>query len=126
MERASFLSPMKSAFELGIPCTNHTDYTVTPMDQLFLLGTSVNRTSRTGKIIGEAQRITPYQGLKALTINAAHQYFEENSKGSLKVGKLADLVILDKNPLKVASNEIKNIKVTETFKEGKSIYKKQN
>ena len=126
LERASFLSPMKSAFELGIPCTNHTDYTVTPMDQLFLLGTSVNRTSRTGKIIGEAQRITPYQGLKALTINAAHQYFEENSKGSLKAGKLADLVILDKNPLKVAPNEIKDIKVTETFKEGKSIYKKTN
>jgi len=95
------------------------------MDQLFLLWTSVNRISRNGVVVGEAERITPYEGLKALTINGAFQYFEEKTKGSLKKGKLADLVILDKNPLKVQANEIKNIKVFETIKEGKSVYKQQ-
>jgi predicted amidohydrolase YtcJ len=109
----------------GIMCTNHTDGSVTPMDQLFLLWTSVNRISRNGVVVGEAERITPYEGLKALTINGAFQYFEEKTKGSLKKGKLADLVILDKNPLKVQANEIKNIKVFETIKEGKSVYKQQ-
>ena len=74
--------------------------------------------------MGEAQRIDAYRGLKALTINGAYQYFEENTKGSLKAGKLADLVILDKNPLKVNAMTIKDIKVMETIKEGKSIYKK--
>lgn len=122
-ERAGFISPMKSAIDLGIICTNHTDGNVTPMDQLFLLWTSVNRVSRNGVVVGEAERITPYDGLKALTINGAFEYFEEKTKGSLKTGKLADLVILDKNPLKVQAKEIKDIKVLETIKEGKSVYK---
>ena len=124
MERASFLSPMKSAMDMDIIATNHTDASVTPMDQLFLLWTSVNRLSRNGVVVGEAQRIDAYHGLKALTINGAYQYFEENTKGSLKAGKMADLVILDKNPLKVDPMTIKNIVVLETIKEGNSVYKK--
>ena len=60
--------------------------------------------------------------LKSITINAAYQYFEEKTKGSLEPGKFADFVILDKNPLKVESMAIKDIKVVETIKEGKSIY----
>ena len=123
-ERAGFLSPMKSAINMGIICTNHTDGSVTPMDQLFLLWSSVNRISRNGVIVGEGERISAYEGLKALTINGAYEYFEENNKGSLKTGKIADLVILDKNPLKVQANDIKDIKVLETIKEGKSIFKK--
>jgi hypothetical protein len=63
--------------------------------------------------------------LKSITINAAYQYFEEDTKGSLEPGKLADLVILDKNPLKVETIDIKDIKVIETIKEGNSIYKAQ-
>jgi predicted amidohydrolase YtcJ len=121
-ERADFISPMKSTFDMGIVCTNHTDCAVTPMDQLFLLWTSVARETKSGKVLGESEKITPYQGLKALTINGAYEYFEENSKGSLKAGKLADLVIISKNPLKVGVNEIKNIKVVETIKEGKSVF----
>lgn len=122
-ERGGFISPMKSAMDMGIPCSNHTDCTVTPMDQLFLLWTSVNRISRNGQVVGEAQRIDPYRGLKALTINGAYEAFEENSKGSIRAGKLADLVILDKNPLKVNPAEIKDIKVLETIKEGRTIFK---
>jgi len=122
-ERSDYLSPMKAAFDLGIRATNHTDCIVTPMDQLFLLWTSVNRVSRSGKIIGKEQRITPYQGLKALTINGAYEYFEEKNKGTLEVGKIADLVVLDKNPIKVSPVEIKDIKVVETIKDGLSVYK---
>jgi predicted amidohydrolase YtcJ len=124
-ERAGFLSPMRSAIDKGILATNHTDNIVTPMDQLFLLYTSVNRISRNGVVVGEAERITAYEGLKAQTINGAYEYFEEDIKGSLKAGKMADLVILDKNPLKVDVGDIKNIKVLETIKEGKTVYKKQ-
>jgi hypothetical protein len=90
---------------------------------MVVLWTAVNRVSRGGEVIGPDQRVTPLEALKAITINAAHQYFEEKSKGSLEPGKLADLVILDKNPLKVDPMTIKDIKVVETFKEGKSIYK---
>jgi len=123
-ERAGFISPMRSAIDMGIRATNHTDNIVTPMDQMFLLWTSVRRLSRTGQAVGEAQRVTPYEGLQALTINGAYEYFEEDTKGSLKAGKMADLVILDRNPLKVEPDQIKEIKVVETIKEGKTVFKK--
>lgn len=123
-ERAFFLSPMKTSMEMGIVCTNHTDFPVTPVDQLFLLGTAVNRIARSGTVIGEDQRLTPYEGLKAITINAAYQHKQEHLKGSIKVGKLADFVILADNPLSVAADKIKDILVLETIKEGETIYKR--
>jgi predicted amidohydrolase YtcJ len=124
-ERAFFLSPIHTADSLGIIYTNHTDYIITPINQLFTIWSAVNRVSRSGKIIGVNERATAYQGLKAITINGAYQYFEEKTKGSLKEGKLADLVILDQNPLKVDKMKIKDILVVETIKEGKSVYKKK-
>jgi len=96
---------------------------VSPLDQMFVVWSAVNRVSRGGEVIGPDQRVTPMEALKAITINAAYQYFEEKSKGSLEPGKLADLVILDGNPLKVDPMKIKDIKVIETIKEGKTIYR---
>jgi predicted amidohydrolase YtcJ len=122
-ERARYLSPMKDAHDIGLIFTNHTDYTVTSLDQMFLLWTAVNRLTRTGYVLGEEQGINPYQGLRAITYNAAYQYGEEKTKGSLEAGKLSDLVILDRNPLKVAPVDIKNIKVLSTIKNGVEIYK---
>lgn len=122
MERAYFLSPMASALQLGLKPTNHSDDTVTPLDPLFSVWTAVNRTSRSGAVIGENERVSPYQALKAITIHAAYELFEEDAKGSLTVGKLADFVILAKNPLTVEPMEIKNIQVLETIKSGSSIY----
>jgi predicted amidohydrolase YtcJ len=95
-----------------------------PVDQMFVIWTTVNRISRGGVVIGPDQRITPMEALKALTINAAYQYGEQSSKGSIEPGKLADLAILSGNPLTVPLGAIKDIKVVETFK-GKSIYKSQ-
>ena len=123
-ERAWFLSPLKSAQNRQIIFTNHTDFGVTPISQLFLWWTSVARESRSGQVIGPAERVTVLEGLRAITINGAYQYGEEKEKGSIEVGKKADLVILSENPLKVAIAKIKDIKVLETIKEGKSIYKK--
>lgn len=121
-EQAHFLSPLKTALSNGIRFANHTDFNVAPIDQLFVLWSSVNRVSREGEVIGADERITPLEGLKALTINAAYWYREEERKGSLETGKLADLVILDRNPLTVDPVTIKDIKVLETIKEGKTIY----
>jgi predicted amidohydrolase YtcJ len=124
-ERAGFISPLNTAMKKGIVCTNHTDCPVTPMDQMFLLWTSVARQTRSGKSIGKAEALTPYQGLKVLTINVAYQFFEEELKGTLSAGKMADLVILDRNPLKVKTDEIPEIKVQETIKEGKTVFLKK-
>lgn len=123
-KRANFLSPIATADKMAITYTNHSDDTVTPLDPLFSVWSAVNRTSRSGKVIGANERITPYQALQAITTNAAYQYFEEDSKGSLTPGKLADLVILDNNPLTVDANNIRDIKVIRTIKEGKTIYER--
>ena len=84
---------------------------------------SVKRQTKTGKILGEDESISILDALKGITINAAYQYFEEDIKGSIKKGKLADLVILDKDPLKVQIDEIKDIKILETIKNGEILYK---
>jgi predicted amidohydrolase YtcJ len=121
-EQAAFLSPLKSAASKGVQFANHTDFYVAPIDQLFVLWSAVNRVSREGEIIGPGERVSPLEALKALTIHPAYWFREEQSKGSLEVGKLADLVILDQNPLTVAPIAIKDIKVVETFKEGKPVF----
>ncbi len=121
-EQAMYISPMRDAIDAGLRPTNHTDAVVAPLDQMFMLWSAVNRISRAGAEIGPDQRVTPLEGLKAMTIWAAEQYGEQESKGSLEAGKLADLVILDKNPLEVDKMAIKDIRVVETIKEGKTIY----
>ena len=123
-EQAMYISPMRDAIDKGLKPTNHTDFVVAPLDQMFMLWTAVNRVSRAGASIGPDQRVTPMEGLKAMTIWSAEQHREGDIKGSLEAGKLADLVILDKNPLKVDRKAIKDIKVVETIKEGKTIYRK--
>jgi len=122
-EQAMYISPMRDAIDKGLAPTNHTDFVVAPLDQMFMMWSAVNRVSRAGAVIGEDQRVTPLEALKAMTINVAQQYGEQSSKGTLEVGKLADLVVLDQNPLKVDAMKIKDVKVVETIKEGKSIFK---
>ena len=121
-KQAMYISPMRDAIDAGLHPTNHTDFVVAPLDQMMMLWTAVNRISRAGAEIGPGQRVTPLEGLKAMTIWAAEQYGEDESKGSLEPGKRADLVILDKNPLKVDRLAIKDIRVVETIKDGKTVY----
>jgi len=125
-EQTFYISPMRDAIDKGLRPTNHTDFVVAPLDQMFMMWSAVNRVSRAGQLIGASQRVSPLEALKAMTLNVAIQYGEEALKGSLEVGKLADMVILDRNPLKVDPMMIKDIKVVETFKEGKSIYQASN
>jgi hypothetical protein len=121
-EQAAYISPMRDAINAGLRPTNHTDFVVAPLDQMMMLHSAVNRTSRSGQPIGPDQRISPYEGLLTMTAWAAEQYGEESSKGSLEQGKRADLVILDKNPLSVAPTAIKDIHITQTIKDGSTIW----
>ncbi|MEK8180812.1 amidohydrolase [Flavobacterium buctense] len=123
-DKAQLISPINSALKKGIRVTSHTDAPVAMPNLMMIMYTTVNRISRSGTVIGPDERLTPYQALKSITIWGAEQFFEEDNKGTLTVGKLADMVVLDKNPLKVDPLTLKDIKVTETIKEGKSIFKK--
>lgn len=122
-ERAQNISPIGSALAKGIVFTLHQDPPVKVPNQILAIHNAVNRRTESGRILGGHQRISPLEAIKAITINGAFQYFEEDTKGSIEEGKLADLVILDRNPLEVDSMEIKDIKVLETIKEGNTIFK---
>lgn len=120
--RAAGISPVRHAVALGMRYTNHTDSPVVPPDMMHLVWTAVNRESRSGRVIGPSERVSAYQALKAITDHAAWQYFEERSKGTLEPGKLADLVILEANPLKVPPRAIRDLKVVQTIKEGRVVW----
>jgi len=121
-KRADFISPQKTAWAEGLRPTAHNDSPVVPTDMMRLVWSSVNRRTRSGDILGPLERITPYRALQQVTINAAWQIHEDDSKGSISVGKRADLVVLDRNPLDVDKMKLKDIKVVATIKDGKTIF----
>jgi predicted amidohydrolase YtcJ len=122
---ANTISPTRTALNKGLKITIHTDAPVALPNLMRMIGISVDRKSRSGQIIGEKERLTPYEALQAITTWSAYQHFEEHQKGTLEVGKLADMIILDKNPLKASPSEIKEIKVLETIKDGVIVYRRQ-
>lgn len=123
-DKAQQISPIKSALKKGIRVSSHTDAPVALPNLMMIMWTTVNRVSRSGTVMGPDERLTPYEALKSITIWGAEQFFEEKNKGTLTPGKLADMVVLDKNPLKVDPMTLKDIVVLETIKEGKTVYKK--
>jgi predicted amidohydrolase YtcJ len=121
-QRARRISPAKSALDRGIKFTLHHDAPVAGIGMLQVASASVNRITSGGKELGPEQRITAFEALRAITADAAWQYFEEDSKGTLENGKLADLVILSDNPMTVDPMKMVDIEVLETIKEGVTIY----
>ncbi len=121
--RGQRISPVHSALDRELMYNFHTDTPVIQPNIFHTLWTAVNRVTRGGILCGAEQRITVYDALKAVTIHAAYAYFEEQSKGSIKPGKRADLIITDKNPLKVEVIDLKNIQVMSTYKDGELLFK---
>ncbi len=121
-KRAARMSPSRSAVERGMHFTIHCDSPVVPMEPLRLVWAAVNRRSASGASIGPEQRITPMQALRAVTIEAAYQHFEDDVKGSLEPGKLADLVILSRSPLE-DPERIDTIDVLETIVGGETVWR---
>ena len=121
-ERAKNISPTGWLMARDMKFSIHSDAPVTFPNSMRVLHSAVNRVTRSGAILGAEHRLSPMDAIKAMTIWPAYQHFEEDHKGSLEIGKLADLVILDRNPLEVDPANIKDIVVLETIKAGRSIY----
>jgi predicted amidohydrolase YtcJ len=120
-ERACRQNPAQTALNKGIPFSIHLDTPVTPINPLLLVWSAVNRLSTGGNVIGEDERISALQALRATTIDAAWQVFQEDNRGSIEVGKFADLVVLSDNPIE-HPDTIKGIKVLETVVGGRTVY----
>ncbi|WP_223424486.1 amidohydrolase family protein [Tateyamaria pelophila] len=119
---ADNISPTGWVRERGMMFSSHHDAPVAFPDSMRILDATVTRRSRSNDIIGPAQRVDVLTALKSLTIWPAYQHFEEDRKGSLEPGKLADLVILSKDPTAIDPETLDSIVVLETIKEGRSIY----
>ena len=124
-DRANNISPLRTADKLGVKIGLHNDTPSSGPNALFSVWSAVNRKTFSGRTLGEEQRIDAYTALQGFTVNAAYQYKEEAQKGTLAKGMLADLVQLDRNPLKVDTDDIKNIRVVQTIKHGKPLYRVQ-
>ena len=121
-DRGMRISPMRKALEEGLVCSIHQDSPVTEPDMLHSVWCAVNRITRSGVTIGEENKITPYQALIAATSGGAFSYFEENTKGILRAGAVADFVILDRDPTAVDPMEIKDLQVLATLKNDSAIF----
>jgi hypothetical protein len=123
-DRAAGISALRSSIDRGIRFTVHDDTPVTPVNPLQLVWVGVNRLTKSNQVLGPDERITPLEALRTVTIDAAWQNFEEDIKGSIAPGKLADFVVLSDNPLTVNPTEIRDITVLETIVGGKTVYER--
>ncbi|MBL0115737.1 MAG: amidohydrolase family protein [Sphingomonadales bacterium] len=87
-----------------------------------LIWSSVNRRTQSGDILGPLERISVYQALQQVTINAALQIGEDGEKGSIAIGKRADFVLLETNPLSADPMKLNEVKVLATIKDGSTVF----
>lgn len=124
IKRAARLSPMVSALKRGIMFGMHNDSPFTPIEPLVTIGMAVTRRSSSGEVLGPEQSISVEQALRAFTLGNAYVSSDEGIKGSLKEGKLGDVVVLEADPYQVKQEEIKDIPVVMTIVAGKIAYMK--
>ncbi len=122
LDRASRISPAGSAARAGLRFTFHQDSPVIMPDMLETISAAVARVTSGGVLLGEDERISVEEALRAVTLDAAYQYGEENEKGSITVGKRADLVLLDRDITTSRHEDIAGIRVVGTWKDGKRIF----
>jgi len=122
-KRAIMAQPVKSAYYVKF--SNHTDYPETPLEPGFLLWSAANRLTQSGQELEQWQRLDVLSNLRAITADAAWQLHENEHKGSITVGKQADLVILDRNPVNMDPAALRDVRVMQTIKAGKTVYQRE-
>lgn len=126
-ERASHLSPAHSVLQAGVPLTFHTDTPVILPNLWEAMWCAVTRVTSSGRQLDTTECISIEQALRAVTVTAAWQYDEESSKGTLSVGKRADMIIVENNPLDCGNSpeqleSLRNMRVLSTIKDGTEIW----
>ncbi len=123
-ERLERMFAAKSFLDAGVTIAAHSDHPCAPYPPLMALHGLVNRRTKSGRPIGQSQKVSILEALKLYTINSAYQQFDEDILGSIEEGKLADFVVLGEDILKVPTQKIKDIKIEMTIIDGKIVYSK--
>lgn len=121
-KRWNMMHANKSAIEMGIPVAGNSDYSVSAADPMMRIQSMVTRKHIDGKVYGPKQKITVNQALYVWTMGSAYSFFEEDLKGSISPGKLADFIVLSEDPNVVKPETIKDIIVEKTFIGGHQVY----
>jgi predicted amidohydrolase YtcJ len=118
--------PAKSYFDYGVIAAATTDVFVTPISPWYGLYAAVERRAiGTGQVIAPQERLDVLKALEMFTRNPAYIGFEENKKGSIEAGRLADFIVIDRDVLSVASAELKDVKVLSTYVGGELVYEQR-
>jgi predicted amidohydrolase YtcJ len=121
-ERLDWMFAVRSFLDAGIRVTQASDYPPGPFEPMMALRSEVTRTDSHGNLWGPRQRVTVEEALRVGTINGAYASFEENRKGSITAGKLADLVVLGRDPLRVDPMALIDIPIERTMTGGRWVY----
>jgi predicted amidohydrolase YtcJ len=121
-EKLRWMFAHRSFLDAGIPVPGASDYGPGPFEPMMAIQSMVTRTDYRGRVWGPNQRVTVGEALRIATINGARASYEEDVKGSITVGKLADFVILAEDPHEVAPDRIKDIKIARTVTGGRTVY----
>ncbi len=124
LERASLTTPVRSYLDAGLPVSSGTDSPVVPFPPLWTLYHFVTRDTITGGVLGTNQRVSRREAIRMATVNNAWLTFEEQTKGSLEAGKLADLIVLSENPLTCSEPKLRDAQVLMTMVGGRIVYEK--
>ena len=121
-DKMQWMFAHRSFLDYGIPVPGASDYMPGPFEPLMAIQSMVTRKDFNGQDWGENQKVTVDEALQIATINGAHASYEENSKGSIVAGKLADFVMLAQDPHEVNPDEIKNIGIVRTVVGGQTMH----
>jgi predicted amidohydrolase YtcJ len=121
-ERLNWMFAVRSFLDAGIPVTQASDYPPGPFEPMMALQSEVTRTDTHGNVWGPRQRVTVEEAIRVGTINGAYASFEENHKGSIAAGKLADLVVLGRDPMRVDPMSLINIPIERTMVGGRWVF----
>jgi predicted amidohydrolase YtcJ len=121
-DRLEHMFPMRDFLAAGLRPTDSSDYTASPSEPMMWLQSQTTRSDMRGNVWGANQRITMEQAIQCGTLNGAYGSFEEKLKGSIEPGKLADLLVLGKDPFRVEPGELISIPVERTMIGGKWVY----
>jgi predicted amidohydrolase YtcJ len=121
-ERLDRMFALRSFLDAGIRATMGSDYPPGPFEPMMALQSMVTRTAIDGRTWGPKQRITVEEAIRVCTLNGAFASFEEHMKGSLEPGKLADLVVLGRDPLAEDPSTLVTIPIERTMVGGRWVY----